>query len=532
MGAELHLSGTGQVELLQAFAEKGAALRTTVHGTSMFPFVRDGDVVTIAPIGPSRVQVGEVVAIRHPGRGDLVIHRVVADLGSGWMTRGDACTTPDGVVAQGDLLGRITKVERRGRPVRFGAGRSGAWIASLSRGGWLGTGPGITTVPARGIRFVLRRLVPEGVEQPPEPKGRPASLERLLLGLRFGKVDRSALSGVPAAGWVEVLDLADRHGVTPALHRNLQSAGVVVPPEIRQRLRETTLAIGARNARALGHVGRLLKDLRAARIDLAVLKGADLVERVHADVSLRPMADVDLLVRADDLTKASALLASKGYVPAAHPPGDEHQGAIDENLHVEPVQRPGGPLVELHYAIAVPARVGGVDMDGIWTRMESARVGGADTLVLAPEDLVLHLCIHVAIHHGFRSRLVQLMDLEAVLGRLGDRIDWATLERRAREWGVLRAVALTFALAERLLGPFATSGTVPVLEAAGGEPDPVERAERLLFQTASRGMASANLPALFGPGTWREKTGLVLRRAFPSRQEMAFTYRVDRKSVV
>jgi alkylhydroperoxidase family enzyme len=301
---------------------------------------------------------------------------------------------------------------------------------------------------------------------------------------------------------------------------------VNVPPEILHRLRQTALAAGARNARALGHVGRLLKDLGTAGIDVAVLKGADLVERVYADVSLRPMADVDLLVRSADLERTSALLASRGYAPAAPAPGDAHQAAIDENLHVEPVRKPGGPLVEIHYAIGVPSRVGGVDMDGVWSRMEPARVGGADALVLAPEDLILHLCIHVALHHGFDSRLVQLMDLHTVVDGLGDRIAWTTVDRRAREWGVRRAVALTFALAERLLGPFAPSCEAPVLEAAAGDPDPVARAERLLFQTGARGMGSANLPALFGPGTWRARAGLVLRRVFPSRQEMAFTYRV------
>jgi hypothetical protein len=530
VGSELHLSGSGQAELLQAFAEKGAALRTTVHGSSMFPLVRDGDVVVIAPVGEREVTVGEVVAFRHPVRGDLVIHRAVARSADGWLMRGDACAGPDGVVGAGDLLGRITRVERRGRPVRFGDGRSGAWVAGLSRRGWLGTGPGIVTVPARGVRFVLRRLTAEagsqGVTAPPAPEERSASLERLLLALRPGKVDRSPLADVPAAGWIEVLDLADRHGVTPALHRNLQSAGVPIPPEIRQRLRETSLAVGARNARMLGHVGRLLKDLRAAGIDVAVLKGADLVERVYADVSLRPMADVDLLVRPADLQRASALLASKGYVPAAPAPGQEHQGAIEENLHVEPVRKPGGPLVELHYAIGTPARVGGVDMEGVWTRMARGQVGGAEALVLSPEDLLLHLCIHVAIHHGFDAKLVQLLDLPVVVDRLGDGIDWGTLDRRAREWGVHRGVALTFALAGRLLGPFAPPGKAPELEAGEGDPDPVSRSERLLFQAGARGVGSANLPVLFGPGSWREKAGLVIRRLFPSREEMAFTYRV------
>ena len=356
---------------------------------------------------------------------------------------------------------------------------------------------------------------------------RPAVRERLLLALRRGEVDRGPLGGLGLEEWNAVVDLADVHGVTPALHRNLQSGWVRTPPDVGRRLRETALAVGARNARALGHVARLLRDLRSAGIDVAVLKGADLVERVYDDVSLRPMADVDLLVRSPDVRRASELLAARGYVPGAREGGAAHQEAIDENLHVEPVRKPGGPLVELHYAIGVPARVGGIDMEGVWSRMETGQVGGAPARVLAPEDLLLHLCIHVALHHGFDARLVQLVDLGAVVDRLGGRIDWASLERRADEWGVRRAVALTFDLAERLVGPVAPPGAVPGLSGADrtGD-DPVARAEELLFQAGRRGMGSANLPALLGAGAWTAKALLVLRRTFPSPEEMAFTYRV------
>ncbi|MGA8890144.1 MAG: nucleotidyltransferase family protein [Anaeromyxobacteraceae bacterium] len=504
----------------------------------MFPFIRDGDVVTIEPIGPRAVRVGDVVAFRHPSRSDLVIHRAVAVVGAGWLMRGDACAGPDGVVAEADILGRIAAVERRGRSVGFGAGSGASWIAALSRGGWLGTGRGLATVPARGVRFLVRRLpggpVPAPIEAPlPFPDGsRPAPRERLLLALRRGEVDRSPLAGLSHDDWAEVLELADRHGVTPALQRGLRTAGghVEVPRGIQDRLRETTLAIGARNARSLAHVGRLLRDFHAAGIEVAVLKGADLAERVYDDVSLRPMADVDLLVRRGDLERASALLRSKGYVGGKHVDDSGFQEAIDENLHVEPVQKPGGPLVELHYAIGIPAQVQGVDMDGVWSRMERARVGGADALVLAPEDLLLHLCIHVALHHGFAARLVQISDVPAVVERMGVRIDREILSSRAREWGVERSVALTFALAERLLGPFGAGVGLPGLDAGHEGSDVVARAERLLFQVESRGMGSTNIPDLFAPGPWHGKAALLARRLFPSREEMAFTYRVPANS--
>ncbi len=155
MGKELHLSGAAQLALLEAFVERDASLRTTVHGRSMWPFVRDGDVVTIEPIRRRPPAVGEVVAVRHPRGANLVIHRVVGVDPGGWIVQGDACAAPDGVVPTGQVLGRIVAVERGGSPVRLGTGPSGPWVAALSRGGWLRRVQAALALPRRGAVVAL-----------------------------------------------------------------------------------------------------------------------------------------------------------------------------------------------------------------------------------------------------------------------------------------------------------------------------------------------------------------------------------------
>ena len=152
---ELALSNTGQLELLRAFQRAGAFLRTTVRGASMSPFLRDRDVVTVAPLNGREPRVGDVVAaaVGQPER--LVIHRVVARCPGGWLIRGDACQRADGVVAPADLVGRVVRVERHGREVRVGveAGAAGgALIAALSRSGALVLGRALWRLPRRIAR--------------------------------------------------------------------------------------------------------------------------------------------------------------------------------------------------------------------------------------------------------------------------------------------------------------------------------------------------------------------------------------------
>ena len=153
-GAELRLSNPGQLALLQAVVARGVPLRTSVRGTSMTPFIRDGDVVTLAPL-TSEPHVGDVVAIAFPG-GRMAVHRLVARRGSGWLLRGDNCPQPDGVFPREALTARVVRVERGGRDVALGVRRGGASVAALSRCGWLGSLNAAVRLPRRAAGRLVR----------------------------------------------------------------------------------------------------------------------------------------------------------------------------------------------------------------------------------------------------------------------------------------------------------------------------------------------------------------------------------------
>jgi ribosomal protein S18 acetylase RimI-like enzyme len=139
-GGELHLSNPAQLELLRGMAERGVPLRTPVRGFSMTPFIRDGDVVTVAPLR-GEPSVGQVVAVALPRDGRMALHRVIARRGDRWLVRGDNCPEADGDFDLDALVGRVVRVERDGHEVRCGvpgkAASGAALIAALSRSGWL-----------------------------------------------------------------------------------------------------------------------------------------------------------------------------------------------------------------------------------------------------------------------------------------------------------------------------------------------------------------------------------------------------------
>jgi signal peptidase I len=133
---QLAMPNAAFAELMTAVLDKGAPFRFQATGFSMTPFIRSGDVITVAPT-PARVRIGDVVAFQLPESGKLVVHRVVAVSRDGFTIKGDNSPLSDARVPAPSILGRVARVERGSKRVRFGSGVERVAVAYLSRRGWL-----------------------------------------------------------------------------------------------------------------------------------------------------------------------------------------------------------------------------------------------------------------------------------------------------------------------------------------------------------------------------------------------------------
>jgi ribosomal protein S18 acetylase RimI-like enzyme len=123
----------------------------------MHPFVRDRDVLTIAPIAQGRLRVGDIVAFTQPGGERMAVHRLVGRAGADWMVRGDNMPTADGVVPADHVLGRVVRVERHGRDAHLGIDVGASLIAKLSRTGAMSLLLGALRLPRRVGGVVMRK---------------------------------------------------------------------------------------------------------------------------------------------------------------------------------------------------------------------------------------------------------------------------------------------------------------------------------------------------------------------------------------
>jgi signal peptidase I len=135
-GKKLFLSGSAFIQLMRETLYRGVALKFQAQGYSMSPCIRDGDVITISPLTDKPICRGDVVAFVCPARKKLVVHRVVYRNKHGELhTAGDNLPKPDTTVSEGQILGRVTSVQRNGKDITFGLGAERLLIAVLARHG-------------------------------------------------------------------------------------------------------------------------------------------------------------------------------------------------------------------------------------------------------------------------------------------------------------------------------------------------------------------------------------------------------------
>jgi len=129
------LSNAQLKALLKAGCDKDARFRLQATGFSMSPFIRNGDVVTVAT--RSTIRFGDVIALAHPHIDRVLIHRIVGLNTTHVLTRGDNAGTPDGWIPYRRVLGRVEQIEKPdGRKV-WGLGPERIMIAILTRTGLL-----------------------------------------------------------------------------------------------------------------------------------------------------------------------------------------------------------------------------------------------------------------------------------------------------------------------------------------------------------------------------------------------------------
>ncbi len=253
--------------------------------------------------------------------------------------------------------------------------------------------------------------------------------------------------------WPGLLARATRLGVSALLYRGLRqlSEGSGVPEAILDQLKRVFHAHAADHLRRRQALGAILGAFAREGVPVAALKGAALAELVYPHPAYRPMSDLDLLVRRANLDAAETILRGLGYAPddSATRSAEWYR---DQHLHLVPyVPRDGSHAVELHHHIVRAPTAARVPIDELWRHARPVRLAAQPALVFAPEDLLLHVCLHLALTDRFLGRFRGPCDATAIIGCYRNELDWTRLVRTVEVAGVATYLYAALWLAQELL---------------------------------------------------------------------------------
>jgi len=351
------------------------------------------------------------------------------------------------------------------------------------------------------------------------------NLNRTLGLILSSRANEAGLESCSAGDWEALSKRAQAEGVAPLLYRALSGPGkgFSVPAPTRDFLRLVYAATRIQNQAVFAELASLAALFHKAGLPAVLLKGACYALTVYPDIGLRPMGDADLLVPGPKLAEAARIAKSRGFVDAVP---EAAPGLRDLLNHEICLHKPGPQPVtlELHHSLVADKTFSyAVPVDWFWAQagpLETARPGLGRFLALSPTAQVLYAAAHAMLQHGGQNTPLRwLYDIDLLVRRYHDRLDWDLLLSQARkfEWGS----ALEAALAQTT-EYFATPIPDPARAALKGISDR-HRDLVALKQTRPEThllLESRKLASLNGYGRFR----LALALAFPSPAYMRWRY--------
>jgi hypothetical protein len=265
------------------------------------------------------------------------------------------------------------------------------------------------------------------------------------LGRIRGLLDQAAL--VRPVEWEAVLRLADHHGTSSLLYRNLSCVGDVVPAAVLAALRHSYERNVHKSLFLASELIRILDCLDAIGIEVIPYKGIMLSEVYYGDMAMRQSGDMDLFVRGRDVPRIKSAVLELGYTQRVPIPENAEEDYIASGYECTFDSPAGRNLLELQWALQPRFYAVDFDMDGLFERAVNVAVAGRAMKTPSPDDLLLVLSVHAAKHVW--GRLIWLCDVAQIL-KVGS-LNWDWVRANARAFGVERILHVTLLLANRLL---------------------------------------------------------------------------------
>ncbi len=336
---------------------------------------------------------------------------------------------------------------------------------------------------------------------------------RLWEGVRYDGLD-----------WNNILQQAYRQGIAPILyHVYKKNDDNKMPPFILKILQSTYYQNIQLNMRLLSVLGSVLKAFYENKLSIILFKGPLLLHEIYPTIALRPIMDIDILVKKEDMDVINTVLNKLGY--KSEP---VRKWFLQDYYCVEYYHK-SELMLEVHWELLHPQNFSQVTAllpsSMLWNNARPVSIGNHRALALSEEAHLLYLCLHMAKHFMKQVRLIWACDIALILQKKGKVIDWKYFGQLAKDSGQESLVREALKFVRKYIGAdgkilsqdsefrFATLG-------------------RKNFQDEKELHSTRILHRISRiPGLW-EKIHSLLEYFFPNYETIAWRYRINNKQAV
>jgi len=245
--------------------------------------------------------------------------------------------------------------------------------------------------------------------------------------------------------WNYINEFSKNHGLSGLIYRNIQNnyKSKWIPNEFLSKIKSEYLRTCIRNSNLNFHYKKLLNFLNQNNIPVIPLKGIFLTEFVYQDFGLRPMCDIDLLIKEKYIKRVKEHLEKNKYNSHAF----KRSKFFNENVlnHHLPALTKGIICFELHYQLCYYTKLYSVNINELWHTSVNISNGNNNINIIDTEHLLIYHCFHIHKHmEAGLVRLGQVYDILQIVIRYKYQIDWDRLNYLCNKYNLSGIVQHVF----------------------------------------------------------------------------------------
>lgn len=249
--------------------------------------------------------------------------------------------------------------------------------------------------------------------------------------------------------WNNLIALALKNNSLPLFLTKIKkhAKGSEFPESIALKLQHSLSKIIKNDLHRRSVLNEIAKIFDNEGILFILLKGADIQHRLYDEPFLRPMIDLDLLVKGDNIAKAQNILLKKGGKSIT----------ISESEFIDSLKHHASPIIynnttiELHRSLTDDYDTISFNETDIWQNCTTQTIDGHDYNVMKPELLLVYLCFHAfSTFRGGAIKLIWYYDIFRCFEKYSNSINLSLLHEIVKKSGTSAAIALSLKHAEYL----------------------------------------------------------------------------------